>query len=399
MVSPTNLSPASIAMLEKAKEEARKRKHNQIGSEHILYAMVTIRPRNRAFHWILSMLQDTEDTELFPKTEEELESRIIEDLERRPLFKIGKERKHKQKEQNIPFSSSYQRILECARRIGDNPVLDGHSLLKNGILATEFILAAILVDGSNVAADSLYVVCRALISPFKLLIEIGLPEESAEEFLQRPSKGWQLVQLSDDKSVVKPILDGLLPLKELPDILHPLIQSPTSWSNWIIDNRLLIGTRPGQWKGLQEDFSSILPLVDVVVCLQAEAPPPKAKKYCQMIKEAKKKLIFAPIKDFNVTHSLVDIVTELIRRLRRGERLFVHCRGGHGRTGMIISGILYGIMHPDVSISINDIFHYIEETTKACRETDKNYFVEMPETDKQRTMVKNNIHRFRFEKQ
>lgn len=46
-------------------------------------------------------------------------------------------------------------------------------------------------------------------------------------------------------------------------------------------------------------------------------------------------------KDITTDEKVVELVEDMERRLKNGEKIFIHCRGGHGRTGTIIA-ILIG---------------------------------------------------------
>lgn len=50
-----------------------------------------------------------------------------------------------------------------------------------------------------------------------------------------------------------------------------------------------------------------------------------------------------PIDDFDVREEpkhLVLLVEELVRRIRGGEMVYIHCLGGHGRTGTVVISLL-----------------------------------------------------------
>jgi len=57
------------------------------------------------------------------------------------------------------------------------------------------------------------------------------------------------------------------------------------------------------------------------------------------------KFLHFPIRDFEVpdAHALSRLVDELKRLLFSGETLFVHCRGGHGRTGTVVIPLLAAV--------------------------------------------------------
>jgi hypothetical protein len=49
-------------------------------------------------------------------------------------------------------------------------------------------------------------------------------------------------------------------------------------------------------------------------------------------------------------HEFRRFIAILVERLRQGEKLYIHCRGGHGRSGLVVSCILmayYGLSASD----------------------------------------------------
>ncbi|EFN57179.1 hypothetical protein CHLNCDRAFT_143577 [Chlorella variabilis] len=166
---------------------------------------------------------------------------------------------------------------------------------------------------------------------------------------------------------------GLPPLPSLP---CPEFRGPTPWSNWIIKGRLLAGAYPASLDDAetQRILTTLLELgVNTFVCLQAEFSlhtPDAAWRSGQglrpYIKDAQQILIRAretrsqrimqdkldflhlPIIDGNVTSdvALSRLADDCCIRILRGERMYIHCWGGHGRTGTLVAvmlGRLYSV--------------------------------------------------------
>jgi hypothetical protein len=157
-------------------------------------------------------------------------------------------------------------------------------------------------------------------------------------------------------------------------------EGPTDESNWVIPGILMAGAYPAA----QEDnvhfsiIESILSLgITTFVCLQAEYEHDpnipefqwrqgyKLRTYIfdalHMLKAAEKnplkrvglmcppsRLDFrhVPIVDCSTTNDsiVLELAQDIIRRLRSGENIYVHCWGGHGRAGTVIS-IVLGLMY------------------------------------------------------
>jgi hypothetical protein len=71
------------------------------------------------------------------------------------------------------------------------------------------------------------------------------------------------------------------------------------------------------------------------------------------------RFIHKKIKDMNVggDMDLLEVATEVVERLKRGENVYLHCAGGHGRTGGYTAIILHKLF-PELSSA--DIFEYIQ---------------------------------------
>eukprot|EP00931_Biecheleriopsis_adriatica_P055901 TRINITY_DN33137_c0_g1_i1.p1 TRINITY_DN33137_c0_g1~~TRINITY_DN33137_c0_g1_i1.p1 ORF type:complete len:341 (-),score=72.98 TRINITY_DN33137_c0_g1_i1:311-1291(-) len=150
----------------------------------------------------------------------------------------------------------------------------------------------------------------------------------------------------------------LPPLPRLDDKLGQCMRGPTEWSNWIIPGMLLCGPYPGALEDRRNDqrLKHILGKgVDTFVCLQDELDasiPEDAWRagmglrpyYFDAERLSKKQLqwVQLPIPDGfvapdDVTAELVVLIAEL---LLSGRIVYLHCYGGHGRTGVFACLVL-----------------------------------------------------------
>lgn len=70
------------------------------------------------------------------------------------------------------------------------------------------------------------------------------------------------------------------------------------------------------------------------------------------------KFIHFPIDDFDIAdeQNTVVFVNELANRVRQGHKMYIHCQGGHGRTGLIAIQLfiaLYGVEAKEAHKLIN----------------------------------------------
>jgi len=182
--------------------------------------------------------------------------------------------------------------------------------------------------------------------------------------------------------------------KKRPSTTLHAIENPGAWvgptreSNWVIPGHLLVGAYPFQWEW-QKNFSVLIHKEDLhkllnigvraFVCLQAEItchhqnPEGTLKvisdseelkilrmdpKKCSLGKkrimfpyfeEAKKmcrnplRFLHLPIIDLNCTDDdlVLDLALHIVARIQESdEKFYMHCWGGHGRTGTLVAVIL-----------------------------------------------------------
>jgi len=153
------------------------------------------------------------------------------------------------------------------------------------------------------------------------------------------------------------------PWPELPSLpLAPLtMQGPTSSSNWVIKGVVLCGEYPGN-ENHDQHTSNLMAHTSVgvttYVCLQQERELKHFRPYIDDYREISKRLWGADTSAYYVNFPIEDgftapddekllrFVEELIERIRDGEKLYIHCWAGRGRTGIVVGcllGILYSI--------------------------------------------------------
>lgn len=165
-------------------------------------------------------------------------------------------------------------------------------------------------------------------------------------------------------------------LEDLNSLAFANYCGPTPESNWVIPGVLLVGAYPAT----QDDeetidlITSILKLgVTKFVCLQQEyrefgvtkhmwktgqALRPyfedvreivkaKASHYqlegFEIVSEENLSFVHFPIKDCGITDDsgVLDLAKRLVKCISEGEIIYLHCWGGHGRTGTVVCIMLY----------------------------------------------------------
>eukprot|EP00928_Gymnodinium_smaydae_P085518 TRINITY_DN68_c2_g1_i1.p1 TRINITY_DN68_c2_g1~~TRINITY_DN68_c2_g1_i1.p1 ORF type:complete len:773 (+),score=140.74 TRINITY_DN68_c2_g1_i1:74-2392(+) len=158
---------------------------------------------------------------------------------------------------------------------------------------------------------------------------------------------------------------NLPPLPSVDTCRSELLSSfrgPTKRSNWVVPTLLLCGDR----SSLDSDagMNSILDAgLTTIVCLQTRQETVTAVDYKKRAaaKKSGTKFVEQPIPDQEITDDAVigELITQLLERLNQGEVLYIHCRGGHGRTGTVCAlllGRLYSLSAPEAMARIQ-LYH------------------------------------------
>lgn len=194
-------------------------------------------------------------------------------------------------------------------------------------------------------------------------------------------------------------LPPLPPINDSLDKLSKIMRGPTLASNWVIPGIVMAGAYPGLLEDQRNDqqLKCILNKgIDTFVCLQSEVDDEIPEEewragnglrpyFVDAKKLSKKDLIWRhlPIIDGGAADDDVmeALVCDLIDDVKAGRVLYVHCWGGHGRTGIVVClvlAVLYGI-------SAAEAFKRVQ----ACHDTRiEPQGVKSPTTVVQRSQVK-----------
>ena len=196
-------------------------------------------------------------------------------------------------------------------------------------------------------------------------------------------------------------------------------RGPISESNWVILKHLLVGAfpaSPNDEETLENLYGILTKGITTFVCLQEEYNPnvtpqqyknnigirpylkdllhitSKVELYRQekndpyfepaIAKPDDIEFLHFPIKDCKTASDLqvYSFCFELARRLVAGEKLYIHCWGGHGRTGTIVS-ILLSILYKYDAQSTMHYCQFVHDLRKAYIQ------VPSPQTQTQRNQV------------
>ena len=183
----------------------------------------------------------------------------------------------------------------------------------------------------------------------------------------------------------------------LPSPSLAAVAGPTEGSNWLVPGHLIIGTMPtvADAEALLgagvNTFCSLIGEWDPARYHEREYPAGLARQ-SRAHREGPLATVDAVFLHFGIADydaarpaELEALVIELRRRLLDGEVIYLHCRGGHGRTGTVAIPLLASVFGaPTAAVEA-----YVNWVTREGRPLDRELIrqgahVELPETEAQR---------------
>mmetsp|Transcript_127461 Transcript_127461/g.354847 ORF Transcript_127461/g.354847 Transcript_127461/m.354847 type:complete len:325 (-) Transcript_127461:58-1032(-) len=197
----------------------------------------------------------------------------------------------------------------------------------------------------------------------------------------------------------------LPPLPQLHDQhkLGQILRGPTESSNWVIPGMLMCGSYPGALEDRRNDqfLKRILSKgVDTFVCLQDELDNDIPEDVwrsgmglrpyfsdAQKLTRKELKWVQLPIVDGHIAPDEVtaELVVLLAEDMRAGRIIYLHCLGGHGRTGVICCIMLSYLYRITAVEAMKRIQAYHD-----CRMDPQG--AKSPQTVLQRDQVKRQVH-------
>ena len=198
-----------------------------------------------------------------------------------------------------------------------------------------------------------------------------LPKMSAS-----PLKPLTLRMLKDDSNAIfKASLNELFNRRTK----NKEFQGPTTESNQLVDSLITVGAYPAPPDGITpESVGNLLNAlvqfgIEVFVCMNSEygtrrdhpAYGPKTQDsntlFCDFgLPRLPEHITFInmPIKDMNTgdPHQIIKLCLTIETFVRNGKHVYIHCSGGHGRTGIIAAIVLWLLYKAPV----DEIFAYLQ---------------------------------------
>lgn len=376
-------SPNAARVLAVAQEEAMRRHHSNLGTEHVLWSLMQSRGGEdpRVIPWIDKIMTKERQDEQKQHWREEMVARI----EARSSFASQQDDSC----EGPGVTNALSEVFDVVNQLSSAPVQDGSIIVADGIVATEFLVAAIMLHGVNVASEVIARASRGRINSWNILDAINVDPTTIHVDRGVVLKVQKFSQPANAAPVLgpKPFVVGAV---SLPDPLK-MPDPPTDDSNWLLPGHLIIGAKPSvsEAKALQK--AGVTTFVSLIGEQTFEG---YQRSYPKGIKKAN--FVYFPVRDFDVPNSeeLVGLIFFLQQRLVSGECLYVHCRGGHGRTGTVVIPLISGLFDLDNA----EATKFVLDSTLHTRPSDRSYAqkgwaVHMPETHEQVEVTQNaNAH-------
>lgn len=436
------LSASTRKLLDLARQEAWTRGRRVLGTEYVAYALV-VDETEAASPPAVAADHATPCTALYwlakhvfpelplPQGVAALRKAVRDQLERHPLFTCTAAPAHPSPAE-MPLSSTLEHVLIVATRIGSSAAVATQGGCQasetkkieessTGMVTSMCVVAALLAVGRGLGTAALMPRSACERATGMALQELGVTWEALglgqacpiphtpplwaelrRDFSARAGSGKQGRgggrpggvggKLGAGRGAHTPLggdvggdfgppgAQPLLTPHLLPDpTTLPL--APTDQSNWLLPGRLLIGTRPNTHAVAALRVAGI----DTLVCLLGEVLSVDLYASSMGPDATCDDIIFFPIGDFEVTssRSLVALVVELKRRLLSGHNVYVHCRGGHGRTGLVVVPLIAALC----DVSTANAREFVETATQCGRREDHGWHWEMPETEEQQDLA------------
>ena len=137
------------------------------------------------------------------------------------------------------------------------------------------------------------------------------------------------------------------------------VSIPTA--NWVIPSRLLSGPMPRTEKDLDNLRKEG---IDTIVCLQSEVVPLASHDL---------ETLHFPVDDgcTPTKGRFIEDMTQLLKRWIDGRRIYIHCYGGHGRTGLYVCALM-ACLYPQMR-HYESVTYYFQ-CVHNMRKEQKNHF-------------------------
>lgn len=185
----------------------------------------------------------------------------------------------------------------------------------------------------------------------------------------------------------------------------------SDYANWVIPGMVMCGPTPGMTgyfpiipsMEYQVNMKNILDDgINTFVCLQEEVDPEKSyRPLLSLFGKPDVRILHWPMKDNSTPinkSAFLKQLASLLDMIREGRKIYIHCAGGHGRTGMYTACLLV-CLYKEMR-SYEDVLYYIQSVHDYRRKQNKQFYGILPSrvcsTEAQRDFVREFVTLFGF---
>ena len=130
--------------------------------------------------------------------------------------------------------------------------------------------------------------------------------------------------------------------------------------SFCIDDRVLFGCFPTQ------ENVDVLEMIGVRVFVNLTSSFEKkigtySTKYTNMVYPIADKSVPTDMSDF---FAFISTLCDAVSRLGKGEKIYIHCKGGHGRSGLVVSCLLVLYYKITAENALNHTYHCHQQRKK-----------------------------------
>jgi hypothetical protein len=253
-------TPGAASILTGAQQEALKRGNPYCGSEHMVLSLL-LNSSSRIYSYIKMKLSDPHEP-----TSSQWKDSIIS-LLNGPLLlhattgNSSSSSSSSSSSNYPPFSASMHEIFDVVRQISSSPVKDGEQIITDGLVTSEFLVAAMMLHGLNMGATILSRVSKGDINSWTILEAINVNPDKLH--VNRGSARQSNTFVKGQTPFISSAGPFVVGNETLPT-LECLPPAPTENSNWLIPGRLIIGSKPSEAEASRLSDAGVTTFVSLI---------------------------------------------------------------------------------------------------------------------------------------
>ena len=332
--SLSNLTPNCRHILNNAEQLAVAKKSPFVGTEHVLKSLLST--EDWILPWLINNPVQLDKDQVQMDVDDII---LVTQSDGSPNF----------------YLPCLERTLDIAGAIWSGHPLPTEGLVVGALLAHKEVKNAIGTILHNAASG------QNILQP--LLDHLSITKDRLESIPQNSFESYPfswnpmvIAQCEKQDDIEKAAM--AIPATLTPDPRN-LEKPPVTETHWVLPGRLICGLSPGGMTS-QELTDLVEAGVNTFVSLEKSYTERDCKDYRVMLEALASQsfpphmvsFLHCPTKGVLPDRDLIAFITELKRSLEHGSTLYIHCAGGHGRTGVVVVNLLEAVCGIDMQTSM-----------------------------------------------